>query len=100
MAETAKRVGMELEPVMSFHKCGGNVGDSCLISLPPWVLEEAKRIGRDKVFYCDRWVGGWVGGREGGREGGDVVGVGQRRRVQSVVRGVRAELAGGGDGGG
>ena len=62
MAETAKREGMELEPVMSFHKCGGNVGDSCLISLPPWVLEEAKRIGRDKVFYCDRWVGGWVGG--------------------------------------
>ena len=34
------------------------------------------------------------------RERGDVVGVGQRSLVQSVVRGVRAELAGGGDGGG
>ncbi len=76
MAETAKRVGMELEPVMSFHKCGGNVGDSCLISLPPWVLEEAKRIGRDKVFYCDRWVGGWVGGWVDGWVGGWEGGVG------------------------
>jgi beta-amylase len=55
IAEAAKRVGMEIEPVMSFHKCGGNVGDSCLINLPPWVLEEAKRIGRDSVFYTDKW---------------------------------------------
>lgn len=55
VAECAARVGIEIEPVMSFHKCGGNVGDSCLINLPPWVLEEAKRMGRDNVFYTDKW---------------------------------------------
>ena len=54
VAEVAKRVGIELEPVMSFHKCGGNVGDSCLINLPPWVLEEARRLGKDSVFYMDK----------------------------------------------
>jgi hypothetical protein len=55
VCEAAKRVGIEIEPVMSFHKCGGNVGDSCLINLPPWVLEEAKKLGRDTVFYTDKW---------------------------------------------
>ena len=55
VAEAAKRVGIEIEPVMSFHKCGGNVGDSCLINLPPFILEEAKRLGRNNVFYTDKW---------------------------------------------
>lgn len=32
-------VGLKLQAVMSFHQCGGNVGDACTIPLPPWVLE-------------------------------------------------------------
>ena len=31
--------GLKLQCVMSFHQCGGNVGDACFIPLPEWVLE-------------------------------------------------------------
>ena len=39
---------------MSFHQCGGNVGDNVHIPLPRWVLAAAGRLGRDRVFYTDR----------------------------------------------
>lgn len=32
-------MGLKVQAVMSFHACGGNVGDSCLVSLPYWVLQ-------------------------------------------------------------
>ena len=36
---------------MSFHQCGGNVGDACNIPLPSWVLA----VGDShSVFYTDR----------------------------------------------
>ena len=38
---------------MSFHQCGGNVGDSVFIPLPKWVLE----IGEsepDDIFYTNQ----------------------------------------------
>lgn len=40
--------GLTLLPIMSFHQCGGNVGDSIDIPLPSWVLEN-----RDLDFYQD-----------------------------------------------
>ena len=45
-------VGMRLQVVMSFHACGCNVGDSCVVSLPPWVLSVAEDI--PDVLYTDR----------------------------------------------
>ena len=30
--------GLKVQAVMSFHAAGGNVGDTCNISLPPWVV--------------------------------------------------------------
>ena len=45
----------QVEFVMSFHKCGGNVNDNVHIPLPRWVLSAAGKLGRDKVFYTDRW---------------------------------------------
>ncbi|XP_047340619.1 beta-amylase 3, chloroplastic-like [Impatiens glandulifera] len=44
--------GLKLQVVMSFHQCGGNVGDSCNISLPPWVLEEISK--NLDLVYTDR----------------------------------------------
>ncbi|XP_061358932.1 beta-amylase 3, chloroplastic-like [Gastrolobium bilobum] len=44
--------GLKLQVVMSFHQCGGNVGDSCSIPLPPWVLEEISR--NPDMVYTDR----------------------------------------------
>jgi len=42
---------MKLQAVMSFHQCGGNIGDACFIPLPKWVLE----IGdfNPNIFYTD-----------------------------------------------
>ncbi|CAL1376030.1 unnamed protein product [Linum trigynum] len=52
LVEMAKRHGLKIQMVMSFHQCGGNVGDSCSIPLPPWVLEE---ISKDPdLVYTDR----------------------------------------------
>ncbi|MBA0773316.1 hypothetical protein Gotri_008601 [Gossypium trilobum] len=54
-AELVKMVekhGLKLQVVMSFHQCGGNVGDSCSIPLPPWVLEEISK--NPDLVYTDR----------------------------------------------
>ncbi|KAL1371055.1 beta-amylase 3, chloroplastic [Arachis hypogaea] len=44
--------GLKLQVVMSFHQCGGNVGDTCSIPLPPWVLEEISK--NPDLVYTDR----------------------------------------------
>ncbi|OIW10326.1 hypothetical protein TanjilG_28077 [Lupinus angustifolius] len=44
--------GLKLQVVMSFHKCGGNVGDTCSIPLPPWVMEEINQ--NPDLVYTDR----------------------------------------------
>ncbi|KAJ9152576.1 hypothetical protein P3X46_026131 [Hevea brasiliensis] len=52
LGQMVQRHGLKLQVVMSFHQCGGNVGDSCSIPLPPWVLEE---IGKNPdLVYTDR----------------------------------------------
>eukprot|EP00271_Cylindrocystis_brebissonii_P010045 TRINITY_DN25_c4_g1_i1.p1 TRINITY_DN25_c4_g1~~TRINITY_DN25_c4_g1_i1.p1 ORF type:complete len:829 (-),score=196.44 TRINITY_DN25_c4_g1_i1:1229-3715(-) len=54
-AELLKAVqgaGLKLQAVMSFHQCGGNVGDHCCIPLPPWVLEEM--AANLDIAYTDR----------------------------------------------
>ena len=47
----ARAAGLEVQAVMSFHAAGTNVGDTCTISLPPWVL----RCGDEDedIFYTD-----------------------------------------------
>lgn len=45
-------MGLKVQAVMSFHACGGNVGDSCLVSLPYWVLQEAEK--NPEVLYTDQ----------------------------------------------
>jgi len=51
VAELAKNAGISVQAVMSFHRCGGNVGDDCDIKLPEFVLQ----VGRsnDDIFYKD-----------------------------------------------
>ncbi|KAL5551265.1 hypothetical protein UlMin_001441 [Ulmus minor] len=52
LVQMVERHGLKLQVVMSFHQCGGNVGDSCSIPLPPWVLEE---IGKNPdLVYTDK----------------------------------------------
>jgi hypothetical protein len=44
MFSTIKNHGLKIVPILSFHKCGGNVGDTCDIPLPPWLW--TKYVGR------------------------------------------------------
>ncbi|MCO5573586.1 hypothetical protein L7F22_027358 [Adiantum nelumboides] len=50
--EMAKEYGLKLQAVMSFHQCGGNVGDSCWIPLPQWVREEIDK--NPDLVYTDK----------------------------------------------
>ncbi|XP_043706609.1 beta-amylase 1, chloroplastic-like [Telopea speciosissima] len=53
LLEMAKKHGLKVQAVMSFHHCGGNVGDSVTIPLPKWVTEE---INKDQdLAYTDQW---------------------------------------------
>ncbi|KAH6816123.1 beta-amylase 1 [Perilla frutescens var. frutescens] len=53
LLEMAKKHGLKVQAVMSFHQCGGNVGDSVTIPLPKWVVEE---IDKDPdLAYTDQW---------------------------------------------
>ncbi|KAK3225054.1 hypothetical protein Dsin_004916 [Dipteronia sinensis] len=52
LIQMVQRHGLKLQVVMSFHQCGGNVGDSCSIPLPPWVLEEISK--NPDLVYTDR----------------------------------------------
>ncbi|XP_071696542.1 beta-amylase 1, chloroplastic-like [Rutidosis leptorrhynchoides] len=53
LLEMAKKHGLKVQAVMSFHQCGGNVGDSCTIPLPKWVLEEINN--NPDLAYTDQW---------------------------------------------
>ena len=37
--ELVRGAGLRLQVVLSFHACGGNVGDSAQVPLPRWVLK-------------------------------------------------------------
>ncbi|GAB2227458.1 hypothetical protein Droror1_Dr00009280 [Drosera rotundifolia] len=53
LMEMARKVGLKVQAVMSFHKCGGNVGDSVTIPLPKWVGEEMEKD--QDLAYTDQW---------------------------------------------
>ncbi|GER35436.1 beta-amylase [Striga asiatica] len=52
LVRMVERLGLKLQVVMSFHQCGGNVGDNCSIPLPPWVLEEISK--NPDLVYTDK----------------------------------------------
>ncbi|KAJ3704177.1 hypothetical protein LUZ61_007882 [Rhynchospora tenuis] len=47
-----KEEGLKLQAIMSFHRCGGNIGDNIYIPIPKWVLE----IGESNpdIFYTNK----------------------------------------------
>eukprot|EP00897_Mesotaenium_endlicherianum_P000438 jgi/Mesen1/10395/ME000081S09781 len=47
-----KEAGLKIQVVMSFHQCGGNVGDHCLIPLPQWVVKEMD--ANPDIAYTDK----------------------------------------------
>lgn len=43
---------LQVQVVLAFHACGGNVGDNAEVPLPPWVLAAGERD--PDIFYTDR----------------------------------------------
>ncbi|KAL9232588.1 hypothetical protein vseg_007685 [Gypsophila vaccaria] len=44
--------GLKIQAIMSFHQCGGNVGDAVSIPLPQWVLNVGN--SNPDIFYTNR----------------------------------------------
>lgn len=45
LIEMCQQLQLQVQAVMSFHSCGGNVGDTVNIPLPVWVIEAADEHG-------------------------------------------------------
>ncbi|WP_149094307.1 family 14 glycosylhydrolase [Paenibacillus terrae] len=54
-ADAVKEVGLKWVPIISTHKCGGNVGDDCNIPLPSWLSSKGSA---DEMQFKDE--GGYV----------------------------------------
>ncbi|XP_073108432.1 beta-amylase [Elaeis guineensis] len=50
--QMVKEEGLKLQAIMSFHQCGGNVGDIVNISIPQWVRDIGKKD--PDIFYTNR----------------------------------------------
>ncbi|XP_038703151.1 beta-amylase-like [Tripterygium wilfordii] len=50
--ELVQKCGLKIQAIMSFHQCGGNVGDVVNVPLPQWVLEVGET--NPDIFYTDR----------------------------------------------
>jgi len=46
------RAGLKVQAVMSFHAAGGNVGDTCKIPLPKWILDMGDKD--PDIYYTDK----------------------------------------------
>eukprot|EP01100_Stratorugosa_tubuloviscum_P009619 TRINITY_DN402_c0_g3_i1.p1 TRINITY_DN402_c0_g3~~TRINITY_DN402_c0_g3_i1.p1 ORF type:complete len:454 (-),score=184.89 TRINITY_DN402_c0_g3_i1:155-1516(-) len=55
LADICKDVGLKLQAVASFHQCGTNVGDSCYILLPQYVLDVGNK--NKSIWYTDQQYG-------------------------------------------
>lgn len=49
--DAAAAAGLKVSATMSFHAAGGNVGDTCTVPLPPWVLDAGEK--EPDMFYTD-----------------------------------------------
>lgn len=55
LVSMVRDAGLKVQAVMSFHQCGGNVGDHCFIPLAPWVQEEMDK--NPDIAFTDRGGG-------------------------------------------
>ncbi|KAL0484255.1 beta-amylase [Acrasis kona] len=53
LTDICKKIGLKMQVVMAFHKCGTNVGDECFIELPKWIERNPDYFYTDKSGYAD-----------------------------------------------
>lgn len=64
-AETVRAAGLQWEPILSFHRCGGNVGDDCNEPLPSWLWKSSPNADQEmkfideKGFVNDEYISFW-----------------------------------------
>lgn len=51
--QLVQKYELRIQAIMSFHQCGGNVGDRVNIPLPEWVIAVGEEEDPD-IFYTDR----------------------------------------------
>eukprot|EP00232_Nephroselmis_pyriformis_P019671 CAMPEP_0182886340 /NCGR_PEP_ID=MMETSP0034_2-20130328/20160_1 /TAXON_ID=156128 /ORGANISM="Nephroselmis pyriformis, Strain CCMP717" /LENGTH=380 /DNA_ID=CAMNT_0025019659 /DNA_START=1 /DNA_END=1139 /DNA_ORIENTATION=- len=61
LIKAVKAAGLRMQMVFSFHACGSNVGDTCSIPLPKWVLAAGEE--NPDMFFTDRARGGEATGQ-------------------------------------
>ena len=52
LSDAIINAGLKWVPILSFHSCGGNVGDQCNIPLPNWVWTKFSGLSPDDLQYC------------------------------------------------
>ncbi|KAL7128843.1 hypothetical protein ABFS83_13G021200 [Erythranthe nasuta] len=50
--QLVRKCGLRIQAIMSFHQCGGNVGDAVYIPIPEWVLSVGEQDS--DVFYTNK----------------------------------------------
>ncbi|KAL2524618.1 Beta-amylase 5 [Abeliophyllum distichum] len=50
--QLVQKCGLRIQAIMSFHQCGGNVGDAVYIPIPDWVLAVGEQD--PDIFYTNR----------------------------------------------
>lgn len=58
-----KNAGLLIEPIFSFHQCGGNVGDNCNFLVPSWVwalgTKDQMQYKSEDGYYDNEAVAPW-----------------------------------------
>jgi hypothetical protein len=66
LAQTVKDAGMKWIPILSFHQCGGNVGDTCNIPIPSWVwaggTADDRKFKSEQGNYSNEYLSFWYPG--------------------------------------
>lgn len=48
---TIETAGLKWAPIISFHQCGGNVGDDCNIPIPNWIWNHYNGVNANDLKY-------------------------------------------------
>lgn len=70
LVEHIRRSGLKWMPILSFHQCGGNIGDSCDFPIPSWIWtkyinhtsvknEDSLKYKSEQANYSAEYVSVW-----------------------------------------
>ena len=70
LSDVIINAGLEWVPILSFHQCGGNIGDDVYVPLPGWIWSRLASIAgcsvRDLKYVseqgnaCDEYISAWA----------------------------------------